>query len=55
VPLLISTVAAPVALTVWLARRRRWFEAIAWAAITLAAEVALVFWVGLVWLGYGPE
>jgi len=44
----------PAALTAWLARRRRWFEAIAWTAITVAAELAGLFWVGFVWLGYGP-
>jgi FtsH-binding integral membrane protein len=54
-PLFAAAFAVPLALTVWLARRRRWFEAVAWAAITAAAEVALFFWVGLVWLGYGPE
>jgi len=45
----------PAALTAWLARRRRWFEAVTWVAITVAAEVALLFWVGFVALGYGPE
>ena len=45
----------PAALTVWLARRRGRVEPLAWAAMTVAAEVALLFWVGLVALGYGPE
>jgi hypothetical protein len=45
----------PAAVTVWLARRRGRVEPFAWAAMTLAAEVALVFWVGLVALGYGPD
>jgi FtsH-binding integral membrane protein len=55
VPLFLAALAVPAALTVWLARRRRWLEAVGWALITVAAEVALVFWVGLVALGYGPE
>jgi hypothetical protein len=45
---------APAVLTAWLARRRGRVEPVAWALITVAAEVALLFWVGLVWLGYGP-
>jgi len=45
----------PAALTAWLARRRGRIEPFAWAAMTLAAEVALLFWVGFVALGYGPE
>ena len=45
----------PRALTVWLARHRGRVEPFAWAAITLVAEVALLFWVGFVALGYGPE
>ena len=45
----------PAALSTWLARRRGHIEPFGWAAITLLAQVALVFWVGLVALGYGPE
>jgi cation transport ATPase len=45
----------PAALSVWLARRRGRIEPLGWAAITLFAQIALVFWVGLVLLGYGPE
>lgn len=45
----------PAALTVWLARHRGRVEPFAWAAITVAAEVALLFWVGFVALGYGPD
>jgi hypothetical protein len=45
----------PAAVSAWLARRRGRIEPIGWAAITLLAEVSLVFWVGLVLLGYGPE
>ena len=32
----------------------RLVERIAWPLVTLAAEVALLFWVGFVALGYGP-
>jgi cation transport ATPase len=45
----------PAALSAWLARRRGRIEPLGWAAITLLAQIALVFWVGLVLLGYGPE
>jgi hypothetical protein len=41
-------------LTLVLARHRGWFERIVWPLVTLAATVALMFWVGFVWLGYGP-
>jgi FtsH-binding integral membrane protein len=53
--LFIAALVVPMALTVWLARRRGWFERVAWPLLTLAAEVALMFWVGFVWLGYGPD
>ena len=55
VPLFIAAFVVPVVLTGWLARHRGWLEPFVWALITLAAEVALVFWVGFVGLGYGPE
>lgn len=45
----------PAALSAWLARRRGRVEPLGWAAITLLAEVALVFWVGLVALELGPR
>ncbi|MEO8688847.1 MAG: hypothetical protein ABI611_11590 [Solirubrobacteraceae bacterium] len=45
----------PAAVSAWLARRRGRLEPLGWAAITLFAQIALVFWVGLVALGYGPE
>jgi cation transport ATPase len=45
----------PAALSAWLARRRGRLEPLGWAAITLFAQIALVFWVGLVALGYGPD
>jgi hypothetical protein len=45
----------PAAISLWLARRRGRIEPLGWAAITLLAQVALVFWVGLVALGIGPD
>ena len=53
--LAVAVLGVPPLLTVWLARRRGWFELVAWPLITVAAELAAVFWVGFVWLGYGPE
>jgi cytochrome bd-type quinol oxidase subunit 2 len=44
----------PILLTLLLARHRRRLERLAWALITLLAQVALIFWVGFVALGYGP-
>ena len=37
----------PAAPSAWLARRRGRIEPLGWAAITLLAQIALVFWVGL--------
>jgi len=45
----------PAALSAWLARRRGRIEPLGWAAITLLMQIALVFWVGLVALDYGPD
>ena len=45
----------PAALSAWLARRRGRIEPLGWAAITLLAQIALVFWVGLIALDYGPR
>jgi cation transport ATPase len=45
----------PAAVSAWLARRRGRVEPLGWAAITLFAEIALVFWVGLVALDLGPQ
>ena len=45
----------PALLSGWLARRRGRVEPLGWAAITLLMQIALVFWVGLVALGYGPD
>ena len=53
--LALAVFGVPAALTGWLARRRGRVEPFAWAAMTVAAEVALLFWVGFVALGYGPE
>src|SRR5215207_338647 len=53
--LFIAALAIPMVLTAWLARGRGWFERIAWPLVTLAAELALMFWAGFVWLGYGPD
>jgi len=54
VALFAAALLVPMVLTLLLARRRGWFERIAWPLVTLAAEVALMFWVGFVWLEYGP-
>jgi FtsH-binding integral membrane protein len=54
VPLFVAALLVPMGLTLLLARRRSWLERIVWPLITLAAELALMFWVGLVWLDYGP-
>jgi cation transport ATPase len=45
----------PALVSAWLARRRGRIEPLGWAAITLLAQIALVFWVGLIALGYGPR
>ena len=45
----------PAALSAWLARRRGRIEPLGWAAITLLAQIALVFWVGLIALDLGPS
>jgi cation transport ATPase len=50
-----AVLGVPAALSAWLARRRWWIERLGWAAITLLAEIALVFWVGLVALDLGPS
>jgi hypothetical protein len=53
--LALAVLAVAPLLTAWLARRRGVFELVAWPLITVAAELAGFFWIGLVWLGYGPE
>jgi cation transport ATPase len=45
----------PALLSAWLARRRGRIEPLGWAAITLPAQIAAVFWVGLIALDYGPR
>ena len=45
----------PAVLTGWTARRSSWAEAVLWALVALAAEVALVFGVGFGLLGLGPR
>jgi cation transport ATPase len=45
----------PALVSAWLARRRGRIEPLGWAAITLLAQIAVVFWVGLIALDYGPR
>jgi hypothetical protein len=45
----------PALITAWLARRRGVLEAIAWALATVCIQVVLVFAVGFLALGYGPD
>ncbi len=54
-PLFLAAFAIPAVLTIWLARRRGWFERVVWPLVTVAAELALLFWVGFVAFGYGPD
>jgi hypothetical protein len=44
----------PALLSAWIERRRGVVEAILWAIACVSVQVALVFGVGLVLLGYGP-
>ena len=46
--------AVPAVLSAWIERRWGVVEAILWAIACVAVQVALVFGVGLVLLGYGP-
>jgi hypothetical protein len=50
----VAAFAVPAAVSAWLARRDSLPDAILWLLVTLAAELALVFGVGLVLLGLGP-
>ena len=50
-----AALVVPMAMTAVLARRRGWLERIAWPLVTLVATIALMFWAGFVWLGYGPD
>jgi hypothetical protein len=45
----------PAAVTAWLARRRGALEALAWAVASACVALVLVFGVGLLALGLGPE
>jgi hypothetical protein len=51
---LLGAALLPALASAWLARREGAVEALLWALVTLAAEVALVFGVGLLALGLGP-
>jgi hypothetical protein len=53
--LLVAIAVVPALLSAALARRDGALDALLWALVTLAAEVALVFVVGLVALGLGPD
>jgi hypothetical protein len=52
--LLVAIAVVPALLSGALARRESALDALLWALVTLAAEIALVFAVGLVALGLGP-
>jgi hypothetical protein len=52
---LVGAFVVPALITAWLARRRGVLEAIAWAVATVCIEVVLVFGVGFLALGYGPD
>ena len=45
----------PAVLSGWIARRRGAVEAVLWAIACFAVQFALVFGVGFVALGYGPD
>jgi hypothetical protein len=47
--------AVPAAVSVWVARRQGVFEAAAWAVVCVCAQVTLVFGVGFLALGLGPD
>jgi hypothetical protein len=47
--------AVPAALSAWFARRQGVVEALAWAVVCVGAQVALVFGVGFLALGLGPD
>jgi hypothetical protein len=50
----VAVLGLPAVVSAWLARRDGVGDAILWLLVTLAAELALVFGVGLVGLGLGP-
>jgi len=47
--------AVPALLSAWVARRRGVVEAVLWAVACAAVQLALVFAVGFLALGYGPN
>jgi hypothetical protein len=47
--------ALPAALSAWFARHQGAFEAITWTIVCVGVEVALVFGVGFLALGLGPD
>jgi hypothetical protein len=49
-----AALAVPAVVSAWLARRDGVADTILWLLVTLAAELALVFAVGLALLGLGP-
>jgi hypothetical protein len=51
----VAAFVVPAALTALLFRRRGVVEALLWAIVCAAVQFALVFGVGFLWLGLGPE
>ena len=51
----VATFVVPALLSAWIERRGGVVEALLWAVACLAVQVALVFGVGFLLLGYGPE
>ena len=47
--------AVPAALSAWFARRQGIAEALAWPVVCVCAQVAMVFGIGFVALGLGPD
>jgi hypothetical protein len=50
-----TSFAVPAALAGWFARRKGVVEAVAWAVVCVAVQVALVVGVGFLALGLGPD
>ncbi len=55
VAVLAAAFTVPAALSAWFARRQGVVEALAWAVVCVGAQVALVFGVGFLALGLGPD
>jgi hypothetical protein len=51
----VAGLVVPAALSAWFARHQGAVEAIAWAVVCACVQVALVFGVGFLALGLGPE